>query len=188
MTTSIPPKKQESQVDDRLAEMVLFISERCQNDPKFGATKLNKILFFADALSFIQKGRAIVGCEFMKLGQGPVPRRLVPVREKLISSGRATMQKRKLVSGFEQHRLIPLGNPELGSFAPDDIKFLDEIIERLSEHNAGEISELSHQVPAWEIANEKETIPLEAVFIQSIDHKEADVSSAISFLRANVSN
>ena len=35
----------------RLRELILFIAERCLNNPTFGAVKLNKILFFADFIS-----------------------------------------------------------------------------------------------------------------------------------------
>ena len=184
MSISNPTQReQDSQADRRLAEMVLFVAERCQSDSKFGATKLNKILFFADAMSFIQRGKPIIGCEFMKLGQGPVPRRLVPVRENLINAGRAVVQKKTLVPGREQHRLIPLDQPKLDAFTPDDIKFLDEVIGLLCDRSAAEVSELSHRVPAWEIAEDKETIPLEAAFIQSVDHTDSDVSLALSFFR-----
>jgi len=37
--------------DDKLRELILLIAEWCQADPKFGAIKLNKLLFHADFFS-----------------------------------------------------------------------------------------------------------------------------------------
>jgi hypothetical protein len=36
--------------DEKLRQMILLISEWSQADPKFGAIKLNKLLFHADSL------------------------------------------------------------------------------------------------------------------------------------------
>jgi hypothetical protein len=39
--------------DAKLRELILLISEWCQADPKFGAIKLNKLLFHADFSAFL---------------------------------------------------------------------------------------------------------------------------------------
>ena len=69
--------------DRRLAELILYIAEKCERDPNFGATKLNKILAFADFSAYFETGRPITGAEYMRTPQGPVPRRLPPVRAEL---------------------------------------------------------------------------------------------------------
>ena len=43
----------------RLLELILYVAEKCQDDPKFGATKLNKILWWADFLAYAQHGTPI---------------------------------------------------------------------------------------------------------------------------------
>ena len=59
--------------DEKLREMILLISERRQADPKFGAIKLNKLLFHADFSAFLTHGEPIAGKEYLKLPQGPAP-------------------------------------------------------------------------------------------------------------------
>jgi uncharacterized phage-associated protein len=155
--------------DEKLGEMLLHIAQKSANDPKFGAVKLNKLVFFSDCVSFIQTGKTITGSKFMRLGKGPVPKRLVPVREKLIAEKRAAVQKKPLVSGWEQHRLVALDSPRLDSlFTAGEITLVDSIIEELKNHTADEISDLSHAMPAWNIANDKEEIPIESAFILSL--------------------
>ena len=63
--------------DRRLAELILYIAEKCEHDPGFGAVKLNKILAFADFSSYFETGKPITGAEYMRLPQGPAPRRLL---------------------------------------------------------------------------------------------------------------
>ncbi|GAA5126793.1 SocA family protein [Luteolibacter yonseiensis] len=180
MSISNPtPREREAQADNRLAEMILFIAQKCNGDPKFGATKLNKILFFADFFSFVKRGKPIVGCDFMRLGKGPAPRHMKPVRDSLVSAGRAVVQERQLVSGHTQHKVLALKEPDLSEFSGEDINFMLEIICALKPFSAEEVSELSHSHPAWEIAEDKESIPLEAAFIMSMDHEESDIATAL---------
>ena len=45
----------------KFKELVLHISQKCADDPSFGAVKLNKILFFADFASSAHYGTPITG-------------------------------------------------------------------------------------------------------------------------------
>ena len=73
--------------DEKLRELILLIAEWCQSDPKFGAIKLNKLLFHADFSAFLTHGEPITGQEYFKLPQEPAPRRLKPVTEAMIKRG-----------------------------------------------------------------------------------------------------
>ncbi len=166
--------------DEKLGEILLHIAQKSANDPKFGAVKLNKLVFFSDCVSFIREGKTITGSKFMRLGQGPVPRRLVPVRDKLVAEKRAAVQKKSLVSGLEQHRLVALDSPRLDSlFTAGEITLVDSIIEEFRNHTADEISDLSHTMPAWNIAEDKEEIPIESAFILSLVPSSQDEALAL---------
>lgn len=78
MTTENRPQN-----DEKLKELILYLADRSNNDEKFGATKLNKLLFYADFLAYVYLGTSITGQEYQVLDQGPAPRRLVPVRESM---------------------------------------------------------------------------------------------------------
>ena len=155
--------------DEKLGEMLLHIAQKSANDPKFGAVKLNKLVFFSDCVSFIRTGKTITGSKFMRLGKGPVPRRLVPVRDQLVAEKRAAIQKKLLVSGWEQDRLIALESPKLDSlFTAGEVALVDNLIEEFRDHTAEEISDFSHRMPAWNIAEDREEIPIESAFILSL--------------------
>src|SRR2546425_884388 len=83
VTVDFTPTLQQG--DEKLAEMILHIAQLSEGDEPFGATKLNKILFYCDFLSYLYHGKPITGQEYQKLPNGPAPRRLVPVLQYLES-------------------------------------------------------------------------------------------------------
>jgi hypothetical protein len=162
--------------DQRLRELIIYISMKCMDDPGFGATKLNKILYFADTIAFRTRGIPITGVEYMKLGRGPVPKHLVPIRDKMIDEGDIVLIQREYF-GHEQHRTIPLREPDLGIFDAEAISIVDEVVYRLFGENADVVSELSHGI-AWRVPEDHESIPYEAAFLSNRPLDEDDTTRA----------
>src|ERR1700689_1459638 len=102
--------------DEKLRELILLISEWSQVDPKFGAIKLNKLLFHADFSAFLTTGEPITGQEYFALEQGPAPRHLKPVTEKMKKSGVLAYQEVSYF-GHPQKRPIALRPPDLKMFS-----------------------------------------------------------------------
>src|SRR5947209_287088 len=96
----------------RLKELVIYISSKCQDDPGFGAVKLNKILFKSDFQSQRMQGRPITGASYFRLRQGPAPREMKPLMRELHQEGAVRTQER-LVGGAVQKRPIALRVPNL---------------------------------------------------------------------------
>ncbi|HLC06245.1 MAG TPA: Panacea domain-containing protein [Anaerolineales bacterium] len=162
--------------DERLRELILYISARCSEDPTFGAIKLNKILYFADFLSYGMTGEPVTGAAYMRLRKGPAPRRLLPIRDKMIEDGELAIQKRRIYQ-HEQHRTIPLREPVLDSFRPNDISVVDELIQVFWGRTAEEVSDLSHGA-AWEIAGDQENIPYQAAYLSNEGVTQDDIEKA----------
>ena len=151
--------------ENRLGELILHISRRCQTSPTFGATKLNKILWCADFLAFAETGRPITGVQYMRIPNGPVPRRLLPVRSKLEAAGSLAVETVMLRSGYPQKRTVALRKADLSAFTAEQIEIVDRVIVALSEKNAKGVSRMSHG-KAWEAAGgDQELIPYEAAFL-----------------------
>lgn len=161
---------------DRLRELILYIAERSQDDPKFGATKLNKILYYSDFVSFREYGEPITGAQYMKLDKGPAPTHLVPVRKEMLASGEIALESRQYYT-YQQTVLKPLRKPNLQVFKARDIALVDAIIRELRQLDASELSDLSHN-RAWQIANEREAIPYEAIFLSDASLTEDDIAWA----------
>lgn|GEM_PF-921541 len=155
-------------------ELIRYVSERCEADRHFGATKLNKILFFADFLFYQKSGRSITGQDYQRLPSGPAPR-LLPVRQTLVDAGDLAVRER-LTHGRTQLRTIAIREVDLSGFGGDEIAVVDHVIRVLWDHSAAEASDLSHTLTGWRLARDGETIPYETVFLseRKLTQEEAD--------------
>lgn len=161
--------------EDRLRELILHISARCQSDPKYGATKLNKILWWSDFLAFAELGAPITGLEYMRLGKGPVPKRLVPVREAMEANREIAVSKVQTLGGYVQSRIVPLRQPNLDLFTAQQMEVVNRVISALWHKTATGVSNLSHG-KAWEVAEDRGPIPYEAVFLSDERINRYDVT------------
>lgn len=158
----------------RLRELILYISSQCEADSRFGAVKLNKILAFADFTAYFRRRRPITGVEYMRLPQGPVPRRLKPITADMERNHEVVM--RTVQDGkFEQKRVVPLRQPNLNLFTAEDIAIVDETIRAFWGRTAKVVSEFSHGM-AWKVASDRELIPYEAVFLSDEELTDYDIA------------
>src|SRR5579884_3151713 len=107
--------------EEKLGELILYISQKSAVDPKFGAIKLNKILYLSDFLAFGHWGKPITGVPYQHLPKGPAPKRLLPVRDELKSKGDLAIQELPLKSGNMQKRTVNLRDPNLSLFTGEEI-------------------------------------------------------------------
>jgi hypothetical protein len=149
----------------KLGELMLYVAHGLQDDPSGGATKLNKVLFFSEFAAIRALGRPITGVEYQRLERGPAPRRLLPVRDRLVSTGAAEI-KRETYLGFRQNRLIPLRNADVTLFAPEEIEIVDQVLNELHGRSASEASALSHDEVGWQMVEDGETIPYETAYLR----------------------
>jgi hypothetical protein len=144
----------------RFAEIVLYVAKRLEDDPTGGAIKLNKILFFADFAHQRAHGRPITGAEYQRLPMGPAPRRLVQVREALVSQGAAVLRT-DTYFGYPQTRLVAQRDPDPSVLSRDERATLEQVIVGLWGRTGTEVSQRSHDEMAWEMVSDNESIPYE---------------------------
>jgi len=160
--------------EDRFRELLLYVAAKCATHPRFGATKLNKILFYSDFMAYLRLGSPITGVEYQKLEHGPAPRLLTPIKRDMIEKRELAEQPKLLFSGRTQKRLINLRQPDLSIFEPTQIALVDYVIDRLQHMTADEVSEFSHQEIGWKVAFLGETIPYATAFLTSRSVRKAD--------------
>ncbi|MBU1173353.1 MAG: SocA family protein [Proteobacteria bacterium] len=163
--------------DKRLGELILYVSERCGTDPFFGNTKLNKILFYSDMLTYANLGQPITGSEYMRLPNGPVPKHMKPVLEKMKARKDMVMVSRDFYRRT-QHRVVPLREAKIdGLFTPTQIAWVERVIEALGHMSATQVSKRSHD-RVWRIADDKKSIPYEAIYLSDQDATPDDEARA----------
>ena len=158
-----------------MKELVLYISQKCADDPSFGSTKLSKILYFSDFLAYAYYGRPITAFEYQKLPYGPAPRRLLPVCEEMIQAKELGIQEIPLRNGYVQKRAVNLRPPNLDVFTAKQIALVDAVIEALAKADARTVSTWSHMMLGWALAEMNETIPYETIFLTEEPLNEIDI-------------
>ncbi len=149
----------------KFTEFVLYVAKRLEGDPAAGAVKLNKVLHFAECAAVRALGHPITGAEYQRLQLGPAPRRLKPVRRRLVDSGEARVVEESYL-GYTQQRLLPLREPDLSAFGADELEIIDQVLAEFAGWSGTAISDLSHQDLGWQMVDEGETIPFEAAFLR----------------------
>ena len=143
---------------DKFKALVLYVIWKAGERRDFGSTKLNKVLWFADARANEALGRPITGETYVREKFGPVPRHILEVRSEL--------ENEKLIAvwsePFFDHKVTrfrAFAPPSTELFTPDELSLIDWWIKHVDEeHSAASISNKSHDY-AWQIAKMGEEIP-----------------------------
>ena len=102
--------------EQKLRELVLYIATKCERDHDFGMVTLHTMLFLCDFYGYANLGRPVTGVEYMKLPQGPVPRRMAALREDMLKRGEIIIREEPVWSlPNPRQRVIPLRSPDLSS-------------------------------------------------------------------------
>jgi Protein of unknown function (DUF4065) len=157
----------------KFSELLLYVADRCADDPGYGATKLNKLLFFCDFLAYAHLGQPISGAKYQKLRWGPAPTALLPVQQELEREGVVKIVERARIV-YRQRLTLAQRPPDLSAFEPNEIELIDEVLDLFRHADAGTISDISHRVSAgWNLVEEGEEIPYETALI-SMDPPPAE--------------
>ena len=166
-------KRQQRPDDEKLRELILYVSTLSEYDPNFGATKLNKLLFYTDFLAYQKFGSAITGQEYQALPQGPAPKRLKPIIERMKRAGDLRQVRRKSGSvranttcSDSDRRSLEVHRPRSG---PDYWR-----VQRFWNWNATQISTESHFFLGWQLGIRGETIPYSSILIGNRKPTEAE--------------
>lgn len=149
--------------NDKFDDLVHYVIWKCPDATTLGATKLNKILWFADAIHYLQTGHPITAMRYVKQQHGPVPQGLMNTRARL-EKDRAIAIAEGEFYGYPQTRFMALRRPNISGFTPDEISLIDDVIETIRDgHTATSISALTHD-RVWEAADIGEEMPFQAIY------------------------
>jgi len=150
--------------DAKFRELIVYLSLLSEGDDSFGSVKLNKLLFYIDFTAYQRWGRSVTGKEYQKLEQGPAPRALLPVFQRLRDEGAMALREKKYFNRF-QKRPVALREPELSVFTPEEIDLVNHVVEKCRHLDGTAISNKSHEWIGWQIADLHETIPYQITLI-----------------------
>ncbi|MBN9461038.1 MAG: SocA family protein [Burkholderiales bacterium] len=133
---------------DRLTKMVHFVVQHTPPE-KLGATKLNKVLWFADVMHYRQHGVSISGqTAYLKNKYGPTPAGIYQVLDDLKASGSIAERAVPTPAGARREFLWLLP-ADASEFSAGEIETLLDVIDWAMPLTAVQISEFSHDA-LWE--------------------------------------
>ncbi len=142
----------------RLKNLLLYIIEQMG---EVFQTKMNKVLFYIDFLSYRESGMAISGLAYNAIEFGPVPQRW----DRVYSAFDEIVPESRMVHDQESTALTASVEADMTCFTEHERKIIDTICAKMKGLSAHDISELSHNELAWQRHLQKEgTIPFEEAF------------------------
>lgn len=176
ITQEVEIEKPNNEAEERIAipklkkskfkEVLLYLLEQVAGKPNIGETVLYKLLYFSDFNYYEKFEEQLTGAKYIKNHFGPTPVSFKSVVEEMIEKGEVSIDKNKF-HGFDQTRYIALRKPDLRQINGAEKEVIDDVLCKLSDLSAKQISEFSHEDTPWKIAENGKPIDYEAVFYRS---------------------
>ncbi len=158
MRINVPQKNIE-----KLKEVFLYILVKVGNKPNVGESVINKLLYFIDFDYYEKYEEQLIGATYIKNHYGPTPCELGIVLKEM-EKNKEILSVSNKVFDFEQKKFIALRDPNLLVLNARELDHINEVLDRLSNKNAKEISEYSHGDIPWKAYKDGDTIDYESVF------------------------
>src|SRR3990167_7792360 len=165
-------EKQEIRIDvpqknlKKFKEVLLYILGKVGSKPNVGMTVLYKLLYFIDFDYYEKFEDQLVGATYIKNHFGPTPVEFKKIVESMESKGELETVKSKYFL-HEQTKYLPRRESDISVLNAKEIKHIDEVLSRLSDKSATELSDYSHRDIPWLGTENGKTIPYEAVFYRT---------------------
>jgi len=165
-------KKQEVRISvpqrnlQKFKEILIYILEKVGSKPNVGETVLYKLLYFMDFNFYEKYEEQLIGATYMKNHHGPTPKEFIKIVEEMIDSEELIKVQNKYFQHL-QKKYLPLRKSNLTLFKAHEKEMIDDVLNNLSDMNATQISEYSHNDVPWQTTEDGEVIDYESVFYRT---------------------
>lgn len=158
---SVPQQKIE-----KFKEVLLYVLKNVIGKPNVGETVIYKLFYFIDFDYYEKFEEQLIGAKYIKNHHGPTPVEFKKIVEEMESNHEVERVKSKYYQ-YEQRKYLPHREPDLSKLSAREIKHIDYVLEKLSDKNANELSDLSHNDVPWITAENGDILDYEAVFYRT---------------------
>jgi transcriptional regulator with XRE-family HTH domain len=173
MRINVPAKKL-----DKFREVLLYILEKVGSKPNIGETVIYKLLYFVDFNYYEKYEEQLIGATYIKNTYGPTPIEFRKIVDKMIEKKEIIKVANDYFS-FPQTKYLPLRKPNLSKLMATEKELIDDVLCRLSDLNASQISEYSHNDVPWITTEDGKTIEYESVFYRTTPYSVREYSETI---------
>lgn len=150
----------------KFREVLLYILNKVGARPNVGQTVLYKMLYFIDFDYYEKYEEQIIGATYQKNHFGPTPIEFKKIVEQMIQEGDLELVKSKYFQK-EQVKYLPHRSANLALLSAREVQLVDEVVNRLADKSASQVSEYSHGDVPWQVTDDMEYIDYETVFYRT---------------------
>jgi len=151
---------------EKFKEVLLYILGKVGSKPNIGETVIYKLLYFIDFDYYEKYEEQLIGATYIKNKHGPTPIEFRKIVGKMIKDKEIEKIKSTYFS-FPQTKYLPLRKPDLSKLKANEMELIEEVLCKLSDMNAIQISEYSHNDVPWLTTENEKEIEYEAVFYRT---------------------
>jgi len=158
---SVPQKNLE-----KFREVLLYILNKVGSKPNVGETVIYKLLYFIDFDYYELYEEQLIGATYQKNKHGPTPVEFKKIVDKMIDDEDIVKVKSNYFN-FPQRKYLPLRAPNLSKLTSAEREIVDRVLRRLSDMNAAQMSDYSHNDVPWLTTEDGGIIDYESVFYRT---------------------
>ena len=172
------PKKEEIRINvpqknlKKFKEVLLYILNKIGSKPNIGETVLYKILYFIDFDYYEKYEAQLIGATYQKNHYGPTPKEFIKIVKEM--EGKDLKKVKDDYFKYPRTKYLPKREPDLSSLNANEIQLIDNVLNKLSDMNASQISEYSHNDIPWLTTEDGEIIEYESVFYRTTPYSVRD--------------
>jgi hypothetical protein len=167
----------------KFKQLVLLLAERSADDPRFGAVKLNKLLYYCDFEAYRLLGHPISGARYQKEPLGPVAPDWVWIQDEMLRDEQIEFVRRRR-GDHDQVATVAKHRPRVEDFSAEELRIVDRAIAALRELDASGVTEWSHESSVgWRVQEIGQAIPYVSAVIKLEPLSEEDRAEVRGVLR-----
>jgi len=163
---------------EKFKEVFLYILNKVGSKANIGETVIYKLLYFIDFDYYEKYEEQLIGASYQKNISGPTPMEFGKITEKMIKEREIIKVKDKFFN-FRLRKYLPLRGPDLKKLKANEIKLIDDVLDRLSDMTAAKITHYSHKDVPWLTTEDEKIIEYESVFYRTQPYSVREYSEDI---------
>lgn len=154
---------------EKFKQVFLYILYKVGSKPNVGETVIYKLLYFIDFNYYEKYEEQLIGAKYIKNHYGPTPVEFKKVTDQMIKNKEIEKIKSTHFS-YPQTKYLPLKKPDLSLLNGQELEMINEVLNKLSDLNASEISDYSHKDVPWMTTENNQPIEYESVFYRTPEY------------------
>src|SRR3990167_5894472 len=150
----------------KFKEVLLYILNKVGSKSNIGETVIYKLLYFIDFDFYEKYEEQLIGATYMKNKYGPTPVEFKKIVDKM-SKDKEIEKVKSNFFAYPQTKYLPLRKQDLSKFKANEIEVIGDVLNKLSDMNATQISEYSHNDVPWLTTEDRKVIEYESVFYRT---------------------